>query len=182
MTIKSADVDANIKAAEKIFEEHGDFIYNVIRFKITDKDLVDDLFQEFFLSVAAKPVPFEGPKLKTYLYRAIVNDICDAVRRVKRYRKLLDKYFENNEFCVKNDRLRDAYDAEEVVGKIVKKAWGKLSPNEVAAISMRYLEGHSIAEIANIMRLKPASVSRYICVGLKKMRECLESLTEEKHE
>ena len=180
MTAKSADDNTNIKAAEKIFEEHGDFVYNVIRFKTTNKNLVDDLFQELFLSIAAKPpIQLEGPKLKAYLYRAVVNDIYDAARKVKRYKNLLEKYFGNNKFCVKNDYLKDAHIAEGMVEAIIKKAWSKLSPKETNAISLRYLEANSITEVANIMKVKPASVSRYISVGLKKIRESQNSLTGE---
>jgi RNA polymerase sigma factor (sigma-70 family) len=173
VAIKPTEVKANVEAAARIFERHGDFIYNIIRYKTTDKALVDDLFQDFFLWLTANPVSLEGPELKAFLYRAIVNDIRDAGRRVKRYRNLLNKYTENCNFSVNDSPPKNAYSAEERVETIMKNVWDELSPKETNAISLRYLEGCSIAEVANKMRVKKASVSRYICVGLKKMRRCL---------
>lgn len=173
VTIKSTEVEANVEAATRIFEGYGDFIYNIIRYKTTDKALVDDLFQDFFVWLAANPVSLEGPELKAFLYRAIINDIRDAGRRVKRYNNLLNKYTKNSKFSINDNRSMNAYNAEERVKAIMKNAWDKLSPKETNAISLRYLEGYSIAEVANKMRVKQASVSRYICVGLKKIRRCL---------
>jgi RNA polymerase sigma factor (sigma-70 family) len=164
----------NIAAAAKIFEKHGGFIYSVIRYKTSDESLVDDLFQDLFLALAANPVSLEGPKLKAFLYRAIVNDIRDAVRRIERYRNMLKKYAKNCKFVVNNHGLRNAFSVEEKVEVIMKNAWDSLSPKETTAISLRYLDGHSIAEIAEKMRVKPASVSRYICIGLGKMRQSLD--------
>jgi RNA polymerase sigma factor (sigma-70 family) len=170
----------NIAAAAKIFEEHGDFIYNIIRYKTTDQTLVDDIFQDFFLSLAANPVSLQGNELKAFLYRAIINDIHDAARRVKNYRNLIGKYVENRQFLFNISSLKNAIpDEEEIVKAVMKHAWNELSPKEINAISLRYLEGCSITEIAKLMRLKPASVSRYISIGLKKLRECLSKSSEE---
>jgi RNA polymerase sigma factor (sigma-70 family) len=163
----------NVAAAAKIFEKHGGFIYSVIRYKTSDKSLVDDLFQDFFLALAANSVSLEGPKLRAFLYRAIVNDIRDSVRRIERYRNLLKKYAKNREFAVNNQETKIASSVEERVEAIMKNAWDSLSPKETTAISLRYLSGHSIAEVAEKMRVKPASVSRYICIGLDKMRQSL---------
>ncbi len=163
----------NVAAAAKIFEKYGGFIYSIIRYKTSDASLVDDLFQDFFLALAANPVSLDGPKLKAFLYRAIINDIRDAVRRIERYRNLLKKYAENREFAVNKQGLKNAFTVEERVEAIMKNAWESLSPKETAAISLRYLDGYNIAEVAEKMRVKPATVSRYTCIGLGKMRQFL---------
>jgi RNA polymerase sigma factor (sigma-70 family) len=173
LATKSIEQNENIEAAEKIFAEYGDFIYSVIRFKVSDKGLVDDIYQNFFLSLVTRPIKLEGAKLKAYLYRAIINDIYDAGRKTNRYKDLLNKYFENDNFSINKSRAKNASIVEERVGEIMKKVWDELSCTELDAISLRYIEGHSIKEVAEKMKVKPESVSRYICVGLKKMRERL---------
>jgi len=170
---ESAVSSDNIAAAARIFKEHGSFIYNVIRYKTSDASLVDDLFQDFFLAVAANRVSLQGPKLKAFLYRAIINDIRDSARRVQRYRNLVNKYAENCDFTVNNQALKNASSIEERVDAIIRNAWESLSPKETSAISLRYLEGYSITEVGQKMQIKPATVSRYICIGLGKMRQCL---------
>lgn len=174
MAKESAIPSENIVAATKIFEEHGAFIYNVFRYKTSDQSLVDDLFQDFFLALAANPVSLEGPQLRAYLYRAIVNDIRDAVRRVQRYRNLLNKYSENYNFAVNKQRTKNATSIEERVEAIIRNAWESLSPKETNAITLRYLKGYSTAEVAQKMQVKPETISRYICVGLCKMRQYLD--------
>lgn len=163
----------NVALAADIFKKHGDFIYKIIRYKTSDPSLVDDLYQDFFLSLTANPVSLEGPKLRAYLYRAIINDIRDATRRVKRYSKLLEKYTGNPNFPVNKKELKNAFSSEEKVDEIIRSAWESLSPKETTAISLRYLKECSITEVSKEMDVKPATVSRYICVGLSKLRLCL---------
>jgi RNA polymerase sigma factor (sigma-70 family) len=175
MTSEDTAILDNIASAARIFEKHGRFIYSVICYKTSDESLVDDLFQDFFLALAAKPVSLDGHKLKAFLYRAIVNDIFDAVRRIKRYRNLLEEYAKNRELTINNLRHKNAYSIGERVELIMENAWELLSPKETKAISLRYLDGYSIAEVADKMKVKPESVSRYICVGLDKIRKSLSS-------
>ena len=163
----------NIASAAEIFEKHGGFIYSLIRYKTSDKSLVDDLFQNFFLTLAANPVSLEGPKLKAFLYRAIVNDIRDAVRRIRSYKSLLEKYAKNRELTINNQGLKNAYYVRETIELIMDDAWGSLSSKEARAISLRYLEGYKTAEVAEKMGIKPASVYRYISIGLDKIRQSL---------
>jgi RNA polymerase sigma factor (sigma-70 family) len=167
----------NITAAAKIFEEHGDFIYRIIQYKTSDKSLIDDIFQDFFLALAARSVSLEGPKLRAFLYRAIINDIRDAARRVQRYSNLLEKYAANCVATVNSPGLKDASSIEEKVQVIIKNAWQSLSPKETTAISLRYFNGCSLAEAAQKMQVKPPTISRYVCVGLGKIRQCLDSKT-----
>jgi RNA polymerase sigma factor (sigma-70 family) len=175
MTSENTVTLDNIAAATRIFEKHGGFIYSVIRYKTSDESLVDDLFQDLFLALAANPVSLDGPKLKAFLYRAIVNDILDAVRRIRRYKNLIEEYAKNRELTINNQRHENSCSIGERVESIMENAWESLSPKETKAISLRYLDGHSIAEVAERMKVKPASVSRYICIGLDKIRQSLNS-------
>ncbi|MFA5422630.1 MAG: sigma-70 family RNA polymerase sigma factor [Phycisphaerae bacterium] len=168
----------NVALAADIFEKHGDFIYGIIRYKTSDPSLVDDLYQDFFLSLAANPVPLEGPKLRAYLYRSIINDIRDATRRVKRYSNLLEKYTKNSNLPINKREFKNAISSEDRIDEIIRKAWELLSPNEITAISLRYLKDYSIKEVSEKMKVKPATVSRYICVGLSKLRMCLNHKSE----
>jgi len=67
--------------AGEIFSLHGDFIRSVIRYRVKDETLVDDVFQDFFLSLAANPLPPDVRNVKNYLYRAIINNSFNAVKR-----------------------------------------------------------------------------------------------------
>lgn len=66
----------NVKSADQIFKEYGDFIYRTIRYKVKDKASVDDLYQDFFLSIALNPIPDGTKDIKGYLYKAIIEPVA----------------------------------------------------------------------------------------------------------
>ena len=164
-----------MKAAEKIFAEYGDFIYKVICYKLADKSIADDIYQDFFITLSANPVPvsLEGPQLKGYLYKTIVYDILNATRRVQTYQKKIDKF---SEFCESEVHKSDpgsAYivDSEEQMDELMRKAWSDIPSAQKQAVSLRYFEGYSNAEVAEKMNIDAGSVRNYINRGLKKIRK-----------
>ena len=75
----------SVDVAAKVFAEHGDFIRAIIRYQISNDTQADDLFQDFFLSLVYRPLPTGVQNIKSYLYRAVTNDVVDAVRRVEKH-------------------------------------------------------------------------------------------------
>ncbi len=164
---------ANMSRARKIFAEYGDFIYGVIRSKVKNDVRADDLYQNFFLSLVSDPISADMQNIKSYLYRAIINDIYDDTRKMQRYAKLRKKYADHLYFSIKKNTLRNASIIEERIDKILNCVGGKLPSNELEAIILRYRKSCSADEIAEKMSIKKESVSRYICVGLKRIRQLL---------
>ena len=80
--------------AAKVFLDHKDFIKKVIRFHIQNEDQADDLFQDFFLSFVSHPLPGGIRNIKSFLYKAIINDIIDNIHRKENYRGFIHKYSE----------------------------------------------------------------------------------------
>ena len=62
--------------------------------------------------------------------------------------------------------------AEEV--QRITRLVGKLLPaREATVVIERYVYGYSTSDIASHLRLKQRTVSRYACVGLRRIREAL---------
>lgn len=165
----------NVDIAAKIFAEYGDFIYGIIRSKVKDEAQVNDLYQDFFLSLVSKPVPADAQNIKGYLYRAITNDIVDAGRRVKRYEILMKKYADYLNFSINKNDSPDAFINEEQINEIFRVVGEQLSPTEAKAIALRYENDCNIKETAKKMNVKKETVSRYICMGLKKIHQFLKA-------
>ena len=160
------------KAAE-IFSEYGDFIYSVIRFQTRNDAQARDLFQDFFLSIAFKPPPSDVQNIKSYLYKAIINDIIDSVRRLDNYHAQVRRYADGFEYLpVKNKPENVLIDIEET-NKMFELIRLRLPRSEAQAITLRYMHGHNIGEVAQKMRVDTRTVSRYISVGLNKIRRFL---------
>lgn len=176
MTSLNDDTDSytpGLNATAKIFAEHGTFIRNVMLSKIEPYSQinVDDMYQDLFLSLVSRPIPPNVNNIKAYLYRAIINDIYNSIRRLKNYKKLKKKYFDYLNFSINKSDSVNASNIEERLDILFQDIEGHLSSPEIRAIKLRYKEGYNIEEVAKKMSVKKESVSRYVCIGLKKIRQ-----------
>lgn len=160
--------------AAKVFEEYGEFIYTVISCKVRNESQADDLFQDLFLSFVSKPPPTNIQNIKGYLYRAIINDITDGVRRIERYQALTRRYAEHLKyFKTENNPENILIEAEET-DRIFKLIQGRLRNSEAKAIRLRYRSNLKTKEVAAKMGVDSGSVRKYIYRGLKRIRQFLE--------
>jgi RNA polymerase sigma factor (sigma-70 family) len=163
----------NVQRATAIFFEQGDFIRKVIHYKIRDENKVEDLFQDFFLSLVVRPIPLDVRNIRSFLYKAIINDITDHARSMERYRKLKHKYADF--FCapVNNKTVENALLETEQIEKMMDLISKQATKSEANAINLRYRENLCIGEVADRMHINKRSVSRYISAGVRKVRKIL---------
>jgi RNA polymerase sigma factor (sigma-70 family) len=161
----------NVGIATEIFNKHRDFIHMVICSQVKNKSHVDDLFQDFFLSLVSKPIPRNVKNIKSYLYRAISNDIVDTQRQVERHREKIKKYKERCDFSINKSEPENALIKDEQMNKMFDLIKGRLTSSQSQAITLRYVTNHTLKEVAEKMGVKTTSASRYICTGLRKMRQ-----------
>lgn len=160
-----------VKVASAIFAQYGQFIRAIIRTKIGQQAYEEDLYQDFFLSLARKPPPEDIKDIKSYLYRAITHDIVDAIRRMNTYRKCLEKYGEQTENSVNTRKSTNALKYSEDIDRVLTLIEKRLPDSQSRAIILRYKHGYEIKEIAKKMCIDSRSVSRYISVGLRTIRK-----------
>ncbi|MHC4727572.1 MAG: RNA polymerase sigma factor [Planctomycetota bacterium] len=165
------DCRKNVGNAAEIVSEYSDFIYMVICSQVKNKSRVDDIFQDFFISLVSKPIPNDVKNIKSYLYRAISNDIVDTQRQSERYREQIKKYRERSDFSINKSQPENALVKEEQMNKMFDFLKGRLTSSQSQAIALRYGTNYTIKEVAREMGVKSTSVSRYICTGLRRMRK-----------
>ncbi len=163
----------NVGLAAEIFTEYGDFIHTAIRYKVKNETQADDLFQDFFLSLVTSPLPTGVRNIRGYLYRAITNDIIDATRRVENYRNHMLKYAKHLNHPINKRTPENAFIDMEETNKMFGLIKGRLTNSQYQAMALRYRTDHSIKEVAKKMGVKSTSVSRYLSIGLKKIRQSL---------
>lgn len=160
-----------IHNASGIFKEHGGFIRKVIYSKIRCKHAAEDIFQDFYLSLISNPIPQNLENLKGYLYRAISRDVIDSARRTNRYRTRIARYCELKKLT--SDRYKNHeyhLAAKEEAAIMLDLIEDGLKETEATTIKLRNMVGWSTEETAEIMGIKKRSVSRYLSVGMKKLR------------
>ncbi len=162
-----------VELAARIFREHGDLIRDIIRFNVPKEADADDIFQDFFLSLVSRPVPDTVQNIKAYLYRAIKNDITDASRRTKNYKSTVQRYAQCHKYRTMRKRPNNIVAQSEKVQKIFQIIEHKLPPREFQAITERFVHDHSINEAARRMHIGEKTYSRYLWLGLRKIRSIL---------
>ena len=169
LRVKKSSASSNVDRAAEIFSKYEDFILAVIRYRVGNNAQADDLFQDLFLSLVSKPIPPGIQNIKSYLYKAITNDIIDAARRVENYKTLMHKYFESIDYSINKNTPENALIKKEELDKMLALIKGRLPHSEAQVITLRFRDNFSIKEIAQKMHVNSRTVSRYISVGLSKV-------------
>jgi RNA polymerase sigma factor (sigma-70 family) len=167
---KTFDAQTKVSRAWKIFDEHGDFIRSVIRFNVKSEEEAEDLFQDLFLFLILKPIPEELQNVRGFLYRVICDNAKDSVRRITRYRARIQRYAVYRTYTTESNPESTVIAAEETE-KMFELIQRRLSSKEALAITLRYRDNCDTKDVAVKMSVKPRTVSRYVSIGLKKVRK-----------
>ena len=171
-------VAANTAWAAEVFSKYGDFIMAVIRSKIGDDDLASDLYQNYFLVLIAYPIPRDVKNIKTYIYKTVTNDVLDAIRHLDRYQSYIKRFSKIVENPINNDTPESALIYKETMEKTFQMIEELLPAKQSQAITLKFKDNKSIGKIAKRLKLNKRSVSQYISVGIKKMRQFLSAKEE----
>ncbi len=172
---QNSQVQKRVERATRIFKEHGDLIRTIIRSNLPEGVDSDDIFQDFFLSLISNPVPDIEQNIKAYLYRAIKNDIADAARRTKSYRRRIQRYAEHHRYGITSKAPNAIVAKSQQVRKVFQIGKHKLAPREFQAIIERFANDLSTDEAARRMRVSKKTYSQYLWSGLMKIRGFLKT-------
>ena len=166
------ETQQRVQMATHIFQEYGDDIREMIRFSVRDEGLAEDIYQDLFLSMVSAKLPPKIRNMRRFLYRAITNDIISMARRSRRRHELMKLYardYRTAELEEKSpgERLIQSEQKEQVFLQLEKE----LCPSEYKAVLWRFQRGGDNQEAAEELGIKKRSFIRYLCAGLKKIRQ-----------
>jgi RNA polymerase sigma factor (sigma-70 family) len=173
MTNYSED-NVNIRNARDVFNRYSDFIYAVFRSKVDNDGLAEDLYQDFFVKLACKPLPANIDNVKSYLYKSITNSIYDSIRKVESYKNNLEKYQENLNFSIKDLPVSSVHYNRST--ELFEKGVRLLTKAERIVFELMYKDGLSLDDISAKTGLKKDTVSRYISISIKKIRDNINNI------
>jgi len=168
----NADTTAarNMKEATEIFEKHTHTIRAAIRFHINDASSIDDIFQDFFLSLVERPVPRRDQNIKAFINRAIRNDVLDAASENRSYHQRNCKYAQMHQDRFKSKAPDELVIHAEDIRQLFDIVENQLLQHETEAIIQKYRYDRDADEAAKAMGVTRRSVSHYLCTGMKKIR------------
>jgi len=144
------------EAFRALFEAHKDKIYSIaLRFS-GDSAAAMDIAQETFLKLFSSIREFRGDaSFDTWVYRLVVNSCFDHRRKTRRLIPLVDDFL--GTLRASADALADMLRSE--LQERVRAAVERLSPDLRMAIVLRYTQGLSYEEIAEVMGCSPGTVA-----------------------
>ena len=162
-------------AFRQLVERHQEAVWRTAYRMVSDRQSAEDLAQEAFVRLfqaAGRYRPTAA--FRTYLYRIVVR-VCLDHRRKKRPQLEPDlaQVTESTPTVEQQAELGEQAD-------LVQEAVAGLPPKQRSAVVLRYYEGLSSAEIADVMDTTAKAVERLLARGRGALQERLARLLEDR--
>lgn len=132
-----------------LFDLHKDRVYSIALHFANDESSALDIAQDTFLKLFSSIHTFRGEgSFEAWLYRIVVNSCFDQIRERRRLLPFIDRFL---------DSLRSSGETalqkvlRQEVSAQVRSAVGKLPPEQRIAVVLRYTEGLSYEEMAEVL-------------------------------
>jgi RNA polymerase sigma-70 factor (ECF subfamily) len=147
--------------------------------RLFDRTAAEDVTSEVFLQVAANMHRFAGSTgddFRCWVFRIATNAVNAHQRRRSRRDALLSRAFRLGWWNRSGEPEPGASIKDEVSGldwAKVEKAFRALGPRERTAVSLRYMEGLSFAQVAKIMGEREGTLRVVVSRALQRLRDKL---------
>jgi len=145
------------EALRALFEEYKDRVYSIAIYSLSgDEMAAADITQQVFLKLMTRIGQFRGDaEFATWLYRLVVNTCHDEHRKRKRFVALADSFLHTR---AGGESPRKQYARKELSGR-VQTAVAELKPKLRWPILLKYVEGLSYEEIAQVLNCSKGTVA-----------------------
>lgn len=159
---------ASAAQLEQLIQQYGNDVLRYAYLYLDDRGLAEDLAQEVFLRVYQHWPRFRGASApRTWIMRITIN-ACKDMLKSKQYReRRLEKPLVLEEY------RQAALQYELELPQDLDPVWQairQLPQIERAALILRYYEGYSTAEAADILRISPAALKSRLSRTCAKLR------------
>ena len=168
------------EAFDKIVRKYAKEIYNLCYRLCGNYTEADDLSQEVLLRAYQSIKNFKQESgLSTWLHRIAINLWIDTTRKRKEVNYIyIDEPIQSDDGDIKREITDFKFMPENTMEnkeleEIIKKSLDILSPEQRVSIVLKYIEGKSLEEIAEICKCPIGTVSARLTRGIKEMRKLL---------
>ncbi|HEX7845955.1 MAG TPA: sigma-70 family RNA polymerase sigma factor [Chitinophagaceae bacterium] len=163
--------EGNDKALADIYSLYFDQLYNY-GFRFThDVTLVEDCIQELFIKLIRNKQNLSLPgSVKNYLFKAFRSYLFDKMEKLKKYPS--QEIHESLEFDMEPHRESAIIQGEEQEARNeqLKTALEQLTPRHREAIFLKYEEGFSYPEIAEMLSLTQKAAYKLVGRAIQTLR------------
>jgi len=160
-----------------LYDRYARMVYNKCYGFARSQDEAEDLTQDIFLMLFIKLASFKGrSKFSTWLYSFTYNFCVNYVNRNKQ-RKMSDQSVSMDDVDYKMaEEVSDESIYEMKVNRL-QKALGRVSPEDKSILLLKYQDGASIKELADVMELGESAVKMRLKRAKAKLLEIYNTLS-----
>ena len=163
----------DLQAFEKLVQRHQNRVYRMAHQMLGNEEDAWDASQDIFIKVYnARQTYVTDAKFTTWLYRIANNAIIDKIRQYKRNQKI-SSLDDNAQEPPSNDRSTHHHVALEEVKGQLSAALANLSERQRSMVILKYYEGFSVNEIAEMFECAAGTVKATLFQAVKHLRNGL---------
>jgi len=145
------------EAFRTLFEAYKDRVFSIAVYSLGDEAAAGDVTQQIFLKLMSRINQFRGDsEFTTWLYRLVINACHDERRKKQRFLPLAE--FDSMSGTA-NSKSQEARYARREVADSVRVAISGLKPKMRLPILLKYIEGLSYDEIADVLGCSKGTVA-----------------------
>jgi RNA polymerase sigma-70 factor (ECF subfamily) len=165
-------LDGDPDAFRLLYEKYGDKVFASAYRIVGEHHAAADLVQEIFVKIHGELRRFKfESKFSTWLFRVTVNHALNRASEGSRHARIHEKIVRDGKGDPGGTKEGRPVDDE------VHRALQQLSPKLRTVISLRYLEGLSYEEIAEILELSIGTVKSRLFLAHETLRPMLKDVT-----
>lgn len=159
---------------DKIYANYHQDLYQYIFYMVKNKELAEDLIQEVYIKVLKSYDSFKGNSSeKTWLFSIAKHVTYDYFRAYYRRSKRMDKNFdwnEQGEFIESANALPEEMVILNDEMRLIYRGLDKCTMDQKSVLILRYIQGFSLQETANILNFSMSKVKTTQHRGLKALK------------
>ena len=162
--VNRASVDR--QAAGLLFDRYKDYVYRLAYGLHSDQSLAEDTVQSVFLKLQEKKFKLKAQaKFTTWLYQFVLNTAREIARKKKRLVPVSELQIEKlKSETTQNDKTEDVINFRDL-----QKALTQLPERQREIFILRYLEGFSTRETAEIVGCKEGTAKTHLARATAKI-------------
>ena len=147
--------DLNQQVISAVYDQYFPEIYRYVLYRMSDSSLAEDIASDVFVRLLEASQNGRSPKtnLKSWLLSTASHIVMDHLRR--KYRRPEEELFDTMPDL--SPSIAFEIDQREQ-NRVVNNAYAKLTPEQQNVLALRFGQGYSIEETANLMNKKVNAV------------------------
>lgn len=167
-TLVNAMHTGDPEAFTKLYLHYSPQLYQNILYLVHDKTIAEEIVQELFTRIWQKR-NYKGIKenFRGYMYQVARNLVHDFFRKLKRDKKLLEKF---QSVAVIEENTEDLLDHRQS-SAILRHAIEQLPPQQKKVFKLVKEEGYTYKKAADSLGISPFTVKEYLVSAKKSIRK-----------